>query len=161
LAKAALEMVEASLLTAATLEGKSDCTIQYEQQQQQRSKIISLEATEVTATTSTAMKFRVKNWNKNYYMKKKSNSLPPSDDAASANSRANPWALTSNGTIRTPLASRIAKTRMVKPAVDSILCVGNVITQAAVLRGVADHPSMVHARKLAGIVLSKEQATIK
>ena len=60
LAKAALAMAEASLATAAALEGKSDRTIRYEQKQQ-CNKIISVEATtEVTATTSTAMKLRVK-----------------------------------------------------------------------------------------------------
>ena len=84
-------------------------------------------------------------------MKTKSNSLPHSDDTASANSQGNPWALTSNGTIRTLLAIRIAKTWMVKPAVDSILRAGNAMTQAAVLRSVANHPSLIHARKTAGI----------
>ena len=35
------------------------------------------------------------------------------------------WALIANGTMRTPLAQRLAKCRQVKPAVDSILCADN------------------------------------
>ena len=92
-----------------------------------------------------------------YYQNKKMTLVT----AASAGSRDNPWAVTAKGTIRKPVASRVAKTRMVKPAVESILRTGNAITQAAVLRGVADHPLLGHARKLAGIESSKEQATIK
>jgi hypothetical protein len=49
---------------------------------------------------------------------------------------------------------------MVKPAVDSILRAGNAMTQAAVLRSVADHPLLSHARKTAGIESSKDKATI-
>ena len=51
------------------------------------------------------------------------------------------WALNANGTMRTPLAQRIAKCRQVKPAVDSILCAGNAVQQGALFRGVLDHPS--------------------
>ena len=51
------------------------------------------------------------------------------------------WTLNSNGTMRTPLAQRIAKCRQVKPAVDIILRADNTVRQGALLRGVLDHPS--------------------
>ena len=51
------------------------------------------------------------------------------------------WALNAHGTMRTPLAQRIAKCRQVKPVVDSILCAGNAVQQGALFRGVLDHPS--------------------
>ena len=59
-------------------------------------------------------------------------------------------ALSANGTMRTPLAQRIAKCRQVKPAVDSILCAGNTVQQGALLRGVLDKPSMLSAQKMRG-----------
>ena len=66
------------------------------------------------------------------------------------------WALNAHGTMRTPLAQRIAKCRQVKPAVDIILRAGNAVRQGALLRGVLDHPSMFSARKMAAIDSSKE-----
>ena len=71
------------------------------------------------------------------------------------------WTLNSNGTMRTPLAQRIAKCRQVKPAVDIILRAGNAVRQGALLRGVLDHPSMFSARKMAAIDSSKESAAEK
>ena len=71
------------------------------------------------------------------------------------------WALKANGTMRTPLAQRIAKCHQVKPAVDSILCTGNAVQQGALLRGVLDHPSMFSAQKMAAIDSSKESAAAK
>jgi len=71
------------------------------------------------------------------------------------------WALNANGTMRTPLAQRIAKCRQVKPAVDSILCTGNAVQQGALLRGVLDHPSMFSAQKRAAIDWSKESAAAR
>ena len=65
------------------------------------------------------------------------------------------WALNDNGTMRTPLAQRVAKHSQVKPAVDSILHAGNVVQQGALLRAVLDHPSM------AAINSSKESAAAK
>ena len=71
------------------------------------------------------------------------------------------WTLNANGTMRTPLAQRIAKCRQVKPAVDIILRAGNAVRQGALLRGVLDHPSMFSARKMAAIDSSKESAAEK
>jgi hypothetical protein len=50
------------------------------------------------------------------------------------------WALNANGTMRTPLAQRVAKHHQVKLAVDSILSAGNAFQQGALFRGVLDHP---------------------
>ncbi len=66
-----------------------------------------------------------------------------------------PWEYGTNGTVRTPAASKMAKSRMVKPAVDKILNAVSVELQAAVLRAVTDHRSLTAARILAGIVTSK------
>jgi len=71
------------------------------------------------------------------------------------------WELNANGTMRTPLAQRVAKCRQVKPAVDSILCAGNAVQQGDLLRGVLDHPSMFSAQKMAAIDSSKESAAAK
>ena len=72
------------------------------------------------------------------------------------------WTLNANGTMRTPLAQRIAKCRQVKPAVDIILRAGNnAVRQGALLRGVLDHPSMFSAQKMAAIDSSKESAAEK
>jgi hypothetical protein len=49
----------------------------------------------------------------------------------------------------------------VKPVVDNILRTGSVQAQAAVLRAVADHPSLAPARELASINSSKMQAAYK
>jgi hypothetical protein len=48
-----------------------------------------------------------------------------------------------------------------KPVVENILCAGSVQVQAAVLRAVADHPSLAPAHELASIELSKMQAAYK
>ena len=61
------------------------------------------------------------------------------------------WALNANGTMRTPLAQRVAKHRQVKPAVDSILSADSAVQLGALLRGVLDHPSMFSAQKMAAI----------
>jgi len=60
------------------------------------------------------------------------------------------WTLNANGTMRTPLAQRIAKCSQVKPAVDIILRAGNTVRQGALLRGVLDKPSMFSAQKMRG-----------
>ena len=62
-------------------------------------------------------------------------------------------ALNANGTMRTPLAQRVAKYHQVKLAVDSILSAGNAVQQGVLLRGVLDHPSMFSAQKMAAINL--------
>jgi hypothetical protein len=56
------------------------------------------------------------------------------------------WALNANGTMRTPLAQRVAKCRQVEPAVDGILHAGNAVKLGALLRGVLNHPSMFSAQ---------------
>ena len=81
--------------------------------------------------------------------------------AASTISDADPWAVTNNGTVRTPAARKMAKLRRVKPAVDKIIKAGSVESQAAVLRAVADHPALAAASKLAGIETSKQLAATK
>jgi len=56
------------------------------------------------------------------------------------------WELNDNGTMRTPLAQRVAKCRQVEPAVDGILHAGNAVKLGALLRGVLNHPSMFSAQ---------------
>jgi hypothetical protein len=63
--------------------------------------------------------------------------------------------------MRMPPARKMAKYQCVKPAVEYILCTGNVEAQAATLRAVANHRSLAPAGKLARINLSKEQAAYK
>jgi hypothetical protein len=60
-----------------------------------------------------------------------------------------------------PAAARKAKCKMVKPAVEAICQGGNIILEAAVLRAVADHPTLNAARELAGIETSKTLAVCK
>ncbi len=60
-----------------------------------------------------------------------------------------PWTIGANGAARTLPAMRMAKTQCVKPTVDKIVDTGNVND---------DHTSLVAARALAGILLTKEQA---
>ena len=48
-----------------------------------------------------------------------------------------------------------------KPVVDNILHAGSMQAQAAVLRAIADHPSLAPARELASIESSKMQAAYK
>jgi hypothetical protein len=45
--------------------------------------------------------------------------------------------------------------------VENILCAGSMQAQAAVLRAVADHPSLAPARKLARINLSKNAGSLQ
>jgi hypothetical protein len=56
------------------------------------------------------------------------------------------------------VAMRMAKMRCVKPTVDKIVDAGNVNDQATMIRAVVDHPALVAARALAGILSTKEQA---
>ena len=72
-----------------------------------------------------------------------------------------PWAVSSTGKVCTPAARKMAKQRRVKPAVDNILNAGNVQSQAALLRALADHPALAPAIKMAGIATSKEMAAAK
>jgi hypothetical protein len=55
----------------------------------------------------------------------------------------------------------MAKSHMVKPAVNKILNAVSVELQAAALRTVTDHPSLTAARILAGIDTSKAIVAIK
>jgi hypothetical protein len=76
--------------------------------------------------------------------------------AASAGAAAaDPWSVDTNGNVLTPAAQKMMKHQHVKPLVDNILCAESVQAQAAVLRAVADHPSLAPAHKLASIELSK------
>ncbi len=63
-----------------------------------------------------------------------------------------------NGTARTLRAMRMAKMRCVKPTVDTIVKAGNVEDQATLICAVVDHPALVAARALAGLLSTKEQA---
>ena len=78
-----------------------------------------------------------------------------------ASSASPPWKYGPDGTKRGPNASKMAKHRKVKPAVDKILNAGGVESQAAVLRAVADHPALTVARLLAGIDSSKSMNATK
>ena len=55
---------------------------------------------------------------------------------------ADPRSLNTDGTVCTPAAHRVAKSRQVKPAIDAILRAGSIDAQAALLRAVADHTSL-------------------
>jgi hypothetical protein len=74
---------------------------------------------------------------------------------------ADPWSANTNGNVRTPAVQQMMKHLRVKPAMENILCAGSVQAHAAVLRAVADHPSLAPARELARINLSKMQAAYK
>ena len=52
----------------------------------------------------------------------------------------------------------MAKLRRVKPTVDTIVKIGNVVDQASLIRAVVDHPALVAASALAGLLSTKEQA---
>jgi len=78
-----------------------------------------------------------------------------------ASSASPPWKYGPDGTKRGPNASKMAKHRKLKPAVDKILNAGGVESQAAVLRAVADHPALTVARLLAGIDSSKSTNATK
>jgi len=69
-----------------------------------------------------------------------------------------PWAVSSSGKVRSRAAKKMAKQRRVKPSVDKILNAGNVQSQAALLRALADHPALAPAIKLAGIATSRSMA---
>jgi len=60
-----------------------------------------------------------------------------------------------------PAASKMAKSHMVKPAVDKILNAVSIELQAAILRAVTDHWSLTAARILAGIDMSKAIVAMK
>jgi hypothetical protein len=82
--------------------------------------------------------------------------------AASAGAAAaDPWSVDTNANVRMPAAQKMMKHRRVKPVVDNILRAGSVQAHAAVLRAVADHPSLAPAHKLASIKSSKMQAAYK
>jgi hypothetical protein len=72
-----------------------------------------------------------------------------------------PWEHGPDGTLHGPNASRMAKHRKVKPALDKILDAGSIVSQAAVLRAVADHPALTAAHLLAGIDSSKSTIAAK
>jgi hypothetical protein len=79
--------------------------------------------------------------------------------AASAGAAAaDPWSVDTNGNVRMPVAQKMMKHQSVKPVVDNIFRAGSMQAQAAVLRAVADFPSLAPARKLASIETSKMQA---
>jgi hypothetical protein len=69
-----------------------------------------------------------------------------------------PWLIGGNGAARTPRAMRMAKMRRVKPTVDTIIKIGNVMDQASLIRAVVNHPALVAASALAGLLSTKEQA---
>ena len=69
-----------------------------------------------------------------------------------------PWSIGANEAARTLAAMRMAKMRCVKPTVDKIVDTGNANDQATMICAVVDHPALVAARVLAGILSTKEQA---
>jgi hypothetical protein len=74
---------------------------------------------------------------------------------------ADPWAVSSSGKVRPRAAKKMAKQQRVKPSVDKILSAGNVQSQAALLRALADHPALAPAVKMAGIAMSRAIAAAK
>jgi hypothetical protein len=81
--------------------------------------------------------------------------------AASAISSANPWAFCADGMEHTPVPSKMAKLRHIKPAVDKIIGAGCLELQAAFLHTVVDHPALGTACIIAGIDTAKATATSK
>ncbi len=81
--------------------------------------------------------------------------------ASAGAAAADPWSVDTNGNLRTPAVQKMMNLRRVKPLVDNILHTGSVQAQAAVLRAVADHPSLAPAHELASIESSKMQAAYK
>ena len=73
----------------------------------------------------------------------------------------NPCAVSYTGKVCTPAARKMAKQRCVKPAIDNILNAGNVQSQAALLRALADHPALAPAVKMAGIPTSRAMAAVE
>jgi len=69
-----------------------------------------------------------------------------------------PWSIGGNGVALKLGAMRMAKMRRVKPTVDTIIKIGNVVDQASLIRAVLDHPALVAASALAGLLSTKEQA---
>jgi len=69
--------------------------------------------------------------------------------------------LNADGIVHMPAVHQMAKSRQVKPAVDTILSARNIDAQAALLHAVTDHTSFFAAYKLARISLPKEQAAHK
>ena len=63
-----------------------------------------------------------------------------------------PWSIGANGAACTLVAMRMAKMRQIKPTVDKIVDEGNVDDQATMICAVIDHPALVAARALAGIL---------
>jgi hypothetical protein len=132
-------------------------------------------------TAATKRKVKRKRWDRNYYINKTNKrmvGLPSpavttttmmttttTSTTTSMTTAAAPdidtWAVSSSGKLRTPAARKMAKYRRVKPAVDTILNAGNVQSQSALLRAVADHPELASAVKMAGIATSRAMATAK
>jgi hypothetical protein len=69
-----------------------------------------------------------------------------------------PSSICANGAARTLAAMRMAKMRCIKPTVDKMVDAGNVNDQATMIHAVVDHPALVAAHALAGILSMKEQA---
>jgi hypothetical protein len=63
-----------------------------------------------------------------------------------------PWSIGGNGVALKLGAMRMAKMRRVKPTVDTIVKIGNVVDQASLIRAVLDHPALVAASALAGLL---------
>jgi hypothetical protein len=129
-------------------------------------------------TAATKRKVKRKLWNRDFYINKKNqkmvglplpavttttmmtttNTSTTTSMTTAAAPDMDPWAVSSTGKVRTPSARKMAKQRCVKPAVDNILNAGNVQSQAALLRALADHPRLAPAVKMAGIATSRAMA---
>ena len=129
-------------------------------------------------SAATKRKVKRKRWDRNFYINKKNKRMVGLPSPAvmtttmmtttttstttsmttAAAPDMDPWAVSSTGKVRTPTARKMAKHRRVKPAVDNILNAGNVQSQAALLRALADHPALAPAIKMAGIATSRQMA---
>jgi hypothetical protein len=102
-------------------------------------------------TAATVRKEKRKQWNHTFYKKKKKKMVGLFTSPVSMD----PWAVSSSGKVLTPAAKKMAKQRRVKPSVDQIINAGNVQSQAAILRALADHPALAPAVEMAGIATSR------
>jgi hypothetical protein len=122
-------------------------------------------------TTATKRKEKRKRWNRTFYKNKKNKMVglftspvgttttmtttTTTTTTTSMTMAADPWAVSSSGKVRSHAAKKMAKQRRVKPSVDKILNAGNVQSQAALLRALADHPALAPAVEMVGIATSR------
>jgi hypothetical protein len=108
-------------------------------------------------TAATVRKEKRKQWNHTFYKNKKKKMVGLFTSPVSMD----PWAVSSSRKVRTPAAKKMAKQWRVKPSIDQIINAGNVQSQAAILRALADHPALASAVEMAGIATSRVIAAAK